>query len=192
MIGDNVRLSIESPRTGYLYVIDREQYADGTFGQPSLVFPTTSVRGGDNAVMAGRLIDIPDQKDANPYFTLTSSQKPGQPAIVGELLTILISPQPLSDLNIGRRPIPIAPEQVAKWENDWGGEIKEILEMNGGAGQTWTQSEKIASETSRALTQAEPAPETIYRVTAKPNSPVIFTVQLLYGQNKTSVSSITH
>ena len=31
--GQKVRLGVESPRTGYLYVIDREQYADGTFNQ---------------------------------------------------------------------------------------------------------------------------------------------------------------
>src|SRR6266446_6051279 len=29
-IGDRVRLSIESPRPGFLYIIDREQYADGS------------------------------------------------------------------------------------------------------------------------------------------------------------------
>src|SRR6185369_6020575 len=28
--GDRVKLGIESPRNGYLYVIDREQYTDGT------------------------------------------------------------------------------------------------------------------------------------------------------------------
>jgi hypothetical protein len=32
-VGERVRLSIESPRTGYLYVIDREQYADGSYGE---------------------------------------------------------------------------------------------------------------------------------------------------------------
>ncbi len=28
-IGDRVRLSFESPRAGYLYVLDREEFADG-------------------------------------------------------------------------------------------------------------------------------------------------------------------
>src|ERR1044072_7160403 len=39
--GQRVRLSIESlSRNGYLYVIDREEYGDGTFGDPVLIFPT--------------------------------------------------------------------------------------------------------------------------------------------------------
>ena len=46
-IGDKVRLSFETPRTGYLYVIDREIYADGKVGEPYLIFPTRSARGGD-------------------------------------------------------------------------------------------------------------------------------------------------
>ena len=32
--GDRLRISIEAARTGYLYVIDREQYADDSFGEP--------------------------------------------------------------------------------------------------------------------------------------------------------------
>src|ERR1044071_4769400 len=62
-IGERVRLSIESPREGYLYVIDREQYSDGTLGDAYLIFPTLRTRGGDNRVRAGRLIDIPAQED---------------------------------------------------------------------------------------------------------------------------------
>ena len=64
-VGDRVRISVESPRAGYLYVVDREQYADGTFGDPYLIFPTKRTRGGDNRVRPGKLIDIPAQED-NP------------------------------------------------------------------------------------------------------------------------------
>ena len=40
-IGSNVRLGIEPlTRDGYLYVIDREQFADGSYGTPHLIFPT--------------------------------------------------------------------------------------------------------------------------------------------------------
>jgi hypothetical protein len=57
--GDRIRMSIEAARTGYLYVVDREQYADGSQGEPYLIFPTTRTRGGDNSVKAGRVIGIP-------------------------------------------------------------------------------------------------------------------------------------
>jgi hypothetical protein len=68
-IGDRVRLTIESPRPGFLYIIDREQYADGSFGEPMMIFPTMRTRGGDNRVAPGRLIDIPAQEDQYSYFT---------------------------------------------------------------------------------------------------------------------------
>jgi len=32
--GDKLRISVEGARKGYLYVIDREQYADGSLGEP--------------------------------------------------------------------------------------------------------------------------------------------------------------
>ena len=46
--GDRLRISVEAVRAGYLYVIDREQYADGTLGEPYLIFPTTRTSAGDN------------------------------------------------------------------------------------------------------------------------------------------------
>ena len=37
-LGDRVRLTIESPNGGFLYVIDREVYDDGTTSDPYLIF----------------------------------------------------------------------------------------------------------------------------------------------------------
>jgi hypothetical protein len=180
-LGDHVRLSIESPRDGYLYVINREQYADGTTGAPALIFPTTRIRGGDNKVSAGRLVDIPDGADRQPFFTLTSNQQAGQPQNVGELITILITPRPLEGLTAGRSPIALEPAQVKKWEDAWESEVAEVLEMNGGAGKAWTNEEKQAGEATRSLTQQDPVPQTIYRVAGRPNEPLMLTVQMLYG-----------
>src|SRR5947209_2109414 len=41
-VGELVRLSLEAPREsqGFLYVIDREVYSDGSMGDPYLIFPT--------------------------------------------------------------------------------------------------------------------------------------------------------
>src|SRR5262245_46314771 len=68
--GDRVRMTIESPDPGYLYVIDRERYASGERGAPYLIFPTARTRGGDNRVMGGKLIDIPAQDDRPNFFSL--------------------------------------------------------------------------------------------------------------------------
>jgi hypothetical protein len=175
--GDRVRLSIEAPRTGYLYVIDREQYADGSFSDPYLIFPVTSVRGGDNSVTAGRVIEIPAQTDDPPYFLLKRSR----PDQVSELLSVLVTSEPIRELRIGSEAFKLPKEQLAVWETKWG-VIAERIELIGGAGQAYTRAEKAAANSSQKLTQDDPLPQTIYRVAAKPGDPLMVKVPLKISQ----------
>lgn len=173
-LGERVRLSIESPRTGYLYVIDREQYRDGTLGPPMLIFPTTRARGGDNRVRAGLLIDIPAQEDDMPYFTLRSNRSD----YVGDLLSVIVAPQPIEGLTLGRQPMKIPPAQLAMWEQQWNAQV-ERFELEAGDNSAWTPEEKDAGRVSgRSLTQDEPSPQTIYSVATKPGSPFMVSVRL--------------
>lgn len=177
---DKVRITIESPRDGYLYVVDREVYADGTTSAPYLIFPTSRTRRGDNRVRAGLLVDIPAQEDRPSYFTL----KPSRDDQKGELLTVIVSPKPLDVPPIGRSATKLSEELFAKWlawEVD-----AERFEMEGGAGQSWTAAEQAAaaaSATVDALLAAEdPLPQTIYRVRIKPETAMVFTVPLTYSR----------
>jgi uncharacterized protein DUF4384 len=178
-IGDRVRISVESPRPGFLYIVDREQYADGSLGDPMLIFPTKQTRGGDNRVMPGKLIDIPAQEDQYSYFT-------AQPAgdrrdQVAEVLTVILTPQPLP-LTIGNQPLRLTPSQVSEWDKLWGG-VAETLELVGGAGRTWTNEEKLASAANgRQLTQAGPPPQTVYRVARKAGGSLLVSVPLRYAR----------
>jgi uncharacterized protein DUF4384 len=178
-IGDRVRITVESPRPGFLYIIDREQYADGSLGEPMLIFPTKQTRGGDNKVIPGRLIDIPAQEDQYSYFT-------AQPAgdrrdQVAEVLTVILTTQPLP-LTIGNQPLKVTPSQVSEWQKLWGGAV-EVLELVGGAGRPWTNEEKLASAANgRQLTQAGPPPQTVYRVARKAGGPLLVTVPLRYAR----------
>ena len=177
-IGDRVRLTVESPRPGFLYIIDREQYADGSFGEPMLIFPTLRTRGGDNRVEPGRLIDIPAQEDQYSYFT---AQPAGDRRQVAEVLTIILVPQPLP-LQIASQPLKMAETEVNGWEKLWGG-VAERLELVGGAGRIWTMEEKSAGAAlGRQLTQAGPPPQTVYRVARKAGGPLLVTVPLRYGR----------
>ena len=180
-VGERIRISIESPRTGYLYVIDREQYADGTLSEPYLIFPTTRTRGGDNRVTAGRVIEIPGQGDRPNYFRLQQS-RPNQ---IAEMMTVLVTMQPLEGLTIGPQPLVLAKEQVAKWEKDWSAPA-ERFELVGGAGKTWTPAEQAAgADGTRLLTQEDPSPQTIYRVATKPGEPMLIKVPLRYSRPPT-------
>jgi hypothetical protein len=172
--GDRIRVSIESPNTGYLYVIDREQYADGSLGDPYLIFPTTHTRGGNNSVTGGRVIEFPAQEDEPPYFVLTRSRAEH----VGELLVIIVAPQPLAGLQPGSEPIKIPSEKLAAWEKDWSG-ATERFELEGGGGRPYSNAEKIAGESgSRMLTQADPLPQTIFRVKGNSRGPVLVKLDL--------------
>jgi len=178
-VGDRVRITVESPRPGFLYIIDREQYADGSFGEPMMIFPTLRTRGGDNRVAPGKLIDIPAQEDQYSYFT-------AQPAgtrrdQIAEVLTIILLTQPLP-MQIGELPLKMTGAQVGGWEKSWGG-AAERLELVGGAGRAWTNEEKMAGAAKgRQLTQGGPPPQTVYRVARKAGGPLLVTVPLHYAK----------
>lgn len=177
---DRIRLSFEAPQTGYLYIVDREQFADGSYGQPELIFPTTRTRGGDNRVAAGHIIELPGQEDRPNFFTM----RPRRADVRGESLTVIVTQQPLEGITIGEKPLSLTAEQLAKWEQTWGARV-ERFEMADGAGKTWTQAEKEAGgSATRQLTQEDPPPQTIYRVEMKkPGSPVLVNVGLRYARS---------
>jgi hypothetical protein len=178
--GDRVRISIESPSTGYLYVIDREQYSGGKLGEPYLIFPTTRIGNGDNQVTAGKLIEVPTQEDRPNYFTLRKS-KPGQ---TGEVLTMVVSDKPLEGLSIGAEAKVLSAEQVEEWEKKWKGQTQRF-EMVGGLGRAWTKAEQEAGlDGTRRLTQDDPGPQTIYRVAVPAGQPFFAQVELGYSTPK--------
>jgi hypothetical protein len=180
--GENIRFNFEAPQAGYLYVIDRERYADGSLGEPFLIFPTTRTRGGDNKVAPGVLVEIPGQDDRPNYFTMKASRADH----VGETLTVLVTPQPLPALTIGEQALKLTAEQVAQWEKQFGAQT-ERFEMVGGAGRAWTKAEQEAgANATRQLTQDEPGPQTIYRVAAKPGAPLLVKIGLRYSRPSTT------
>jgi hypothetical protein len=167
--GDRVRLSIESPRAGYLYVVDRELYADGTTSDPYLIFPTQRMRDGDNTVRAGKVIELPDKN----AFKLTPLRADYQ----GERLTILVTSEPLPQLTVPANAERLDPALVAGWETQWAA-AAERLELVGGAGRASTGVERDAAATGRLLTQDDELPQTLYRVLSAPGSPVVISVPL--------------
>ncbi|MET0645605.1 MAG: DUF4384 domain-containing protein [Pyrinomonadaceae bacterium] len=179
--GDRVRLSVEAARTGYLYVIDREQYADGTLGEPYLIFPTTRTLGGDNRVRAGRLVDIPGQEDSPPFFTLRRSRADQ----VGEVLSVIVTPAPLDELQIGPQAQRLSAERVARWEKSWGAQTGR-MELSDGAGKGWTKEEKEAGASGAHLLKASaPGPQTLYyRPGIKSDEPLLINVRLQYRRRK--------
>lgn len=174
--GDQIRLSIESPLTGYLYVVDRDLFADGSMGPAMLIYPWADKDGYDNRMRPGRLVDIPAQEDQPAYFTAKRSSANQ----VGEVLTVIVTSSPLN-LSISDKPILIPKAELSNWEKMWSG-ISERFEMDGGAGETWTSAEQQASahSGSRQLTREDPPPQTIYRVSGVDDKAFLVNVRLNY------------
>ena len=168
--GDLLRISIESPLAGYLYIVDRDWFTDGGGGETKLIFP---VRGEDNRLVAGKLIDIPAETET-PF---KASPKPNQ---VGEMLTIIVTKVPLR-LPLSKDPLPITSTQLSDWEKRWSA-MPDRYEMEDGAGQTRTIQEQQAAEPrgTRQLTRNDPGPQTIYRLSPKTREAFLFNVLLSY------------
>lgn len=167
--GERVRLSIESPRNGFLYVIDREQYDDGTTSDPYLIFPTMRIRGGDSGVQAGKVVELPERS----AFRL----KPLRPGYRGELLTLLVSAGPMPDLTAGTSARRLDRALVERWERDWA-TSGDRFEMTGGAGRVYTARDRQAGVEGRLLTQEDELPQTLYRVRPRVNAPILVSIPL--------------
>ncbi len=173
--GDRLRISVEAARNGYLYVIDRELYADGTLGEPYLIFPTTRTLNGDNQVSVGKLAEIPAQEDSPPFFTIRRSR----PDQVAEVLSVLVTPVPLEGVQITDKAQKLTNEQVAKWEQSWSNSVGRLDMEN--VGQTWTREEKDAGTNTRALTASAPAPQMLfYRPSLKATDGMFVKLRLSY------------
>ncbi len=159
--GDQVRLTIEAPRDGYLYAIDREKYTDGSLGQPVLIFPTRRLHGGDNVVTKDVTIEIPGIDDTPPHFTLRKSR----PDLEEEVIIIIISDAPLPGIKIGRNaspaPIVLAEAQVAEWTEDWAADFTRF-DLENGEGVPMKKSERQVATRTRALVHEDPSPQTVY------------------------------
>jgi hypothetical protein len=180
--GQRVRLSIESlSRDGYLYVINREEYGDGSLGDARLIFPTKRTPEGANRVKAGKMIYIPGPPR---YFRIKPSASPK--GHVAEVLTLLVSPQPLIESSqLSDTAITVSREQVESWESKWATQPTKF-EMDGGAGLTMTEKEQKASTDNAPMTRDDPTPQTIYRLAIKPDDAMVIRLPLRFSPKKVS------
>lgn len=179
--GQKVRLSIESlSRDGYLYVINREEYADGSFGDARLIFPTKRTPEGTNRVKAGKMVYIPGPPR---YFRIKPSSSPK--GHVAEVLTVLVSSKPLIDPSqLSNTAITLPKEQVEGWEKQWATQATKF-EMEGGAGSVMTEKEQSAATADAAsLSQDDPVPQTIYRLAIKPGDALVIRLPLKFTPPK--------
>lgn len=179
--GERVRLSVMTPKNGYLYVIDREKYADGSFSEPYLIFPTTRTNGGDNRISAGTPVEIPAFGDNPNYFSIRKLQNPDGKVLVGEELSILVTDRPLEGVSIGESAQKMDAATFAgirKFETG-----VEQFELVNGKSLPYQSSEKLAATGgARMLTQDDPLPQSIFRAVTPAGQPLLVSIPLVIGK----------
>lgn len=169
--GDRVRFTIESSREGYLYIVSRELYDDGTKSEADLIYPTLRTRGGDNQVAAGSVVEIPPASDSSPYFNVN----PKNANYAGEEIIVIISPFKFEDIEIQLRAQGISREKLERWLDDWSANV-DVYDAEDGTGVAMTTGETVGT---RALSQEEePLPQTIYRVKTRADVPLVVPFQM--------------
>jgi len=179
-IGDRIRLTVETlSRKGYLYVVDRELYSDGTYSSPKLIYPTQKTIRRNIAISPGNLIFIPETRN------FVVEPVPGGKNQIAEVLTVIISPKILiEDSMLKQKAIDLPPAQFADWLK-WEVETA-LIEQNEGAGQAITPIELSAASGDAAkglveeLTQDDPPAQSVYRALIKRGNPFLVNVFLKF------------
>ena len=172
--GDILRFSIEMPYEAYLYIINREQYSDGSLGDPYLVFPSRSDMGRSDRGAAGRLLYVPSQTD---HFEIVSLDDRGAKRRA-EVFSFILSPKPIEELPPLRNDeenrkveLPL----MERWEREWSAKVWKF-EKAGSIGAAITKVEKAAGAASGGLlTEGDPPPQTVYHIARKPGESLLFT-----------------
>lgn len=188
--GERVRLGIESPRDGYLYVFDRELYQDGSLSAPYMIFPTTRLRDGNNRIRANRPIELPALID-NPFFF--EARKVGldpSKRLAGEILSIAITDKPISRLSdFGRDAAQVSSSDMESVERLYGGRA-EVFELEDGVRQPYSEAEREAGNLgARLLTHSDPVPQTFYLIEDKHNGGLLVSLALKYEGDNTHAFS---
>jgi hypothetical protein len=181
--GDLLKLTIESPFETYVYIINREQYSDGSYSAAYLIFPAKSDVGRNDKGFPGRLLFLPSEND-DDKFEVTRLNADGKEKTT-EVFTVILSKQPLKDLpplEKSDEPRPLDKSQFERWQNDWGGQVWKFERQNS-AGLGITKAEKNAGAKVKApLSEDDPPPQTVYHVSRKSPEVVLFTVPIKIGK----------
>jgi hypothetical protein len=98
---------------------------------------------------------------------------------------VIVTTAPLKDLPkrvAGEdQPLRLPKATVERWEKEWSAQVEQ-LELEDGVGRAYTTAEKAAgANPSKPLTQADPLPQTIFRVAVKPGKPLMVKLPLKIG-----------
>jgi hypothetical protein len=177
--GDTIRLRLQSATSGYLYIVDREQYADGSLGPAVLVFPTLRTRKGNNLVEPWVPIEVPAYPSIWRFKPRELKEGEVRKVQTTEVLTIIVSPKPLVDASrIGEKQLALNKGEFEEWLAEWKTPVQQF-DMENSIGRIG-KSKGIDQDGNEAATEEEVGGQTIYRVANKPGNPLLVTLPLRF------------
>lgn len=176
--GDTIRLTIESPLRGYLYIVDQEQYADGSYGPAMLVFPTLKNRTR-NFLEEWIPVDVP----AYPAVWRFKPREPKKGEVrktqIAELFTIIISPKPLVDPGrIGSEQMTLPEKEFKDWKDKWEQPVEQF-DVENSAGQIG-KSKGVAQVGEDGVGDYQFGSQTIYLAAINPGTPIFVRLHLRF------------
>jgi hypothetical protein len=180
--GDTIRLRIESPTAGFLYIVDQERYADGSLGSAKLVFPTLRLRKGNNSIESWKPIDVPAYPAVWGFKPADLNEGETRKTQIAEVLTIIISPTVLVDpVRITEKQLVLNKGEFEGWRAKWRTAIQQF-DLENGLGDT--SKTKGIEQKGEEANDDELGPQTTYRVTIKPGNPLWVTVPLRFRSGR--------
>ncbi len=180
--GERVRLGLETlAQSGYVYIIDREQFADGSLGEGFMIFPTRKIAVGKNWAQPGQQIHLPR---AGGCFCVKSRNT--QKVLVADILTVILSPNPLlAAEEIGADAIPV-PVSLISFLSRADKEKMFRASLRGASGLAQTAQEQSAGakglfDTEPVLTQNDLPPQTFFQSLVPIGKVALFNFSLRYG-----------
>lgn len=176
---ETIRLRIQSPTAGYLYIVDQEQYADGSYGPATLVFPTLTTRKGNNLIESWTAIEVPAYPSVWRFKPREIKAGEVRKVQTAEVLTIIISPKPLVDVSrISEKQLALNKGEFEGWLTKWKTPIQQF-DMENSVGQIG-RSKGIEQEGEEASAEEEVGGQTTYQVAIRPGDPILVSLPLRF------------
>ena len=173
--GDTIRLTIESPTSGFMYIVDQEQYADGSYGPTMLVFPTSKTRKGNNLIPAWTPVEVPAYPAIWRFKPRELKEGELRKMQTAEVLTIIISPTRLVDRSrIGDKQLALNNGEFEGWRAKWQTTVQQF-DVENSVGQI-AKSKGVEQEGD----EDDLGAQTTYQVAIKPGHPVFVRMPLRF------------
>lgn len=157
--GAKFRITVESARAGYLYVIRSRGIAE-------ILYPSLATAAETNYVTPGTVVVVPSPKDPTPHFQYAQGD---------DLYTVLVTPHPIPGIKIGPGRNEIPYEEFADWKIIWSYPVTRLATMYSASSLTQAEAEAMNRPT-RPLTQSDSTPQDLYRSEAPPGEPIVIDI----------------